>query len=58
MTRPQTTTLGELRASGVHGLPICCGNYCCAYSIGIESKTSSPALCAVRAGPTSGPTST
>jgi hypothetical protein len=38
MTRPQTTTLGELRASGVHSLLICCGDCCCAYSIGIEGK--------------------
>jgi hypothetical protein len=36
MTRAQTTTLGELRASGVHGLLICCGNDCCAYSISID----------------------
>jgi hypothetical protein len=36
MTRPPTTTLGQLRASGVHGLLVCCADYCCAYSIGID----------------------
>jgi hypothetical protein len=34
---PQQITLGELRASGVHGLLICCGDYCCSYSISIDT---------------------
>lgn len=38
MTSPQTITLGELRASGVHGLLICCGEYCCEYSISIDTN--------------------
>ena len=37
MTRPQSTTLGDLRASGVHGLLICCGDDCCEYSIRIDT---------------------
>ena len=38
MTHPQTITLGELRASGVHGLLIFCGDACCAYSISIDTE--------------------
>jgi hypothetical protein len=37
MTRLQSTTLGELRASGVHGLLIFCSNNCCSYSISIDA---------------------
>ena len=36
VNRPQSTTLGELRASGVRGLLICCGEDCCEYSIRVE----------------------
>jgi hypothetical protein len=37
MKSPQPTTIGDLRASGLRGLLICCGDDCCEYSISIDA---------------------
>lgn len=36
MTREQKITLGEMRASGVRGLPIYCADYHCSHSTAIS----------------------
>jgi hypothetical protein len=37
LSRPQKITLGEMRASGVHGLLIYCSDYKCSHSIAISA---------------------
>jgi hypothetical protein len=37
MARLQSTTLGDIRASGVQRVLICCGDDCCEYAIIIDT---------------------
>jgi hypothetical protein len=37
MTRPQKITLGEMRASGVRGVLICCADFKCSHWIAVSA---------------------